>query len=171
MLEDLLRPGLDVVFVGTAASTESARQKVYYAHPQNKFWPTLKRIGLIPDAFERRDFACLLDFGIGLTDLCKTRAGMDRTLRRGDFDVDGLRTKLLSAAPRCIALTSRRAASVFLAQPSSGLRLGVPLYISAQLPPLFVLPSPSGAASGHWSIEPWQALAAFIGARQVGTHR
>jgi len=29
---------------------------------------------------------------------------------------------------------------------------------------VFVLPSPSGAASGHWTLEPWRELAAWIAA-------
>jgi double-stranded uracil-DNA glycosylase len=33
-----------------------------------------------------------------------------------------------------------------------------------QFPDVFVLASPSGAASGHWTLEPWRELAAWIAA-------
>jgi TDG/mug DNA glycosylase family protein len=41
VLPDLLRPGLRIVFCGTAAGTVSAARGVYYAHPQNRFWSAL----------------------------------------------------------------------------------------------------------------------------------
>jgi G:T/U-mismatch repair DNA glycosylase len=41
VLPDLLRPGLRIVFCGTAAGTASARAGAYYAGPGNAFWPTL----------------------------------------------------------------------------------------------------------------------------------
>lgn len=37
MLPDLLRPGLRVVFIGTAAGAASARAGAYYAGPGNQF--------------------------------------------------------------------------------------------------------------------------------------
>jgi len=45
-LPDLLRPNLDVVFVGTAAGRYSAALGAYYARPSNLFWPTLHKVGL-----------------------------------------------------------------------------------------------------------------------------
>lgn len=168
MLPDVLKTGLDVVFVGTAAGTESARQGVYYAHKQNKFWPTLETIGLIPEGFDRRNFARAPAHGIGFTDLCKTRAGMDHTLARSDFDVAGLEAKLRRARPAAVAFTSRKGASVFLGCRGAALSLGVPLTYKEDFPPVFALPSPSGAAAGHWDIAPWRRLARWLKARQGG---
>jgi TDG/mug DNA glycosylase family protein len=37
VLPDLLRPGLRVVFIGTAAGAASARAGAYYAGPGNQF--------------------------------------------------------------------------------------------------------------------------------------
>lgn len=45
-LPDLLRPGLQVAFCGTAAGTASARAKAYYAGPGNSFWRTLFATGM-----------------------------------------------------------------------------------------------------------------------------
>lgn len=77
MLTDLLRPGLDLVFCGTAAGTDSARRQAYYAGPGNKFWRTLYRTRLTPRQLEPEEFILLPEFGIGLTDLVKGKAGMD----------------------------------------------------------------------------------------------
>ena len=127
MLPDILEDRLDIVFVGTAAGLVSARAGIYYANAQNKFWPTLEAIGLIPKGFDRAEFARLPQFGIGLTDLCKTRAGMDHTLAREDFDVAGLADKLRRFRPGAVAFTSKKGASVFLQCRSATLDLGVPL--------------------------------------------
>ena len=54
VLPDLLRPGLAVVFCGTAAGNASAARSAYYAHPQNKFWRILYDIRLTPRLLQAR---------------------------------------------------------------------------------------------------------------------
>jgi len=51
VLPDVLTPGLQVVFCGTAAGTASAKRGAYYAGPGNQFWPMRVRI---PPARMRR---------------------------------------------------------------------------------------------------------------------
>lgn len=167
MLPDILQPGLDVVFVGTAAGDRSAREGIYYAHPGNNFWPTLEAIGLIPAGFERADYRTAPKFGIGFTDLCKTRSGMDHVLAHSDFDVPGLAAKLRNIRPRAVAFTSKKGASTFLGIASAQVPLGVPLDYAPDFPPVFALPSPSGAARGHWDQQPWRALARWLQTRQA----
>jgi len=67
ILPDVLAPGLSIVFCGTAAGTESARRRAYYAHPQNRFWRVLHEAGLTPRRLAPAEFALLPDFGLGLT--------------------------------------------------------------------------------------------------------
>ena len=59
-LPDVLRPDLDVVFVGTAAGRRSAAVGAYYAHPGNRFWKTLHSTGLTPRLFAPDEFRELL---------------------------------------------------------------------------------------------------------------
>ena len=59
ILPEHLRPGLKLVFCGTAAGRQSALQKAYYAHPQNKFWRTLKTVGLTPRLFTPQEYPAL----------------------------------------------------------------------------------------------------------------
>ena len=68
------------MFCGTAAGTESARRRCYYAHPQNKFWRALHEVGLTDRLLDCSEFALLPQFGIGLTDIAKTASGMDKDL-------------------------------------------------------------------------------------------
>jgi len=88
---------------------------------------------------------------------------MDHQIAREAIDVPGFRAKMEKYRPRTIAFTSKKAASLFYGRPSAGIVLGRQPRDDS-LPEIFVLPSPSGAASGHWTLEPWRELAAWIAA-------
>src|SRR5713226_677049 len=76
-LPDLLREGLDVVFVGINPSIFSAMHRHYFARRSNRFWPCFSRSTLSLAAraaigVERLEPAhdrLLLAHGIGFTDL------------------------------------------------------------------------------------------------------
>jgi TDG/mug DNA glycosylase family protein len=55
---------------------------------------------------------------------------------------------------------------LFYGRPSSGILLGRQPR-DGSWPEIFVLPSPSGAASGHWTLEPWRELAKWIAVLNV----
>src|ERR1700733_13725554 len=80
ILPDLLRPGLAVVFCGTAPGRASAAAGHYYAHPQNKFWRALHAIGLTPRLLAPAEYNELPRYGIGLTDIAKYVSGQDNQL-------------------------------------------------------------------------------------------
>jgi TDG/mug DNA glycosylase family protein len=162
-LPDQLRPNLRLVFVGTAASTRSAELGHYYAHPGNRFWRAIHEAGITPRRYQPGEFASLIGLGIGFTDLSKSGAGMDHQIAVETIDVPGFRAKIEKFRPRTIAFTSKKAASLFYGRPSSGIALGRQQRDEG-LPEVFVLPSPSGAASGHWTLEPWRELAAWLAA-------
>ncbi|MDF0492449.1 mismatch-specific DNA-glycosylase [Bradyrhizobium yuanmingense] len=162
-LPDLLRPNLRLVFVGTAASTRSAELGHYYAHPGNRFWRAIHEAGITPRRYQPGEFAELIELGIGFTDLCKTGAGMDHEIAAETIDVPGFRAKMEKYRPRTIAFTSKKAASLFYGRPSAAIALGRQRP-DASWPVTFVLSSPSGAASGSWTLEPWRELAAWIAA-------
>ena len=71
VLDDILRPGLNVVFCGTAVATASAKRGHYYAGRGNKFWELLHTAGFTPIQLRPEDDISLLDYGIGITDLVK----------------------------------------------------------------------------------------------------
>jgi TDG/mug DNA glycosylase family protein len=157
-LPDLLQDNLKLVFVGTAASQRSADVGHYYAHPGNRFWRTIHETGLTSRRYQPHEFSSLLDLGIGFTDMCKTGAGMDRVALNFPIDVPAFRDKMRRHRPETVAFTSKRAASLFYGRPTQMVALG-PQPTDRDFPDVFVLPSPSGAASGHWSVGPWQELA------------
>src|SRR5476649_664229 len=112
ILPDRLKPGLRLVFCGTAAGKQSALQKAYYANRQNKFWRTLHQVGLTPRQFAPDEFRLLWELGIGLTDIAKYHFGMDHQLPKdslGPEAVADLRRRIAKAAPRHLAFTSLNA--------------------------------------------------------------
>jgi TDG/mug DNA glycosylase family protein len=155
VLPDVLRPGLRVVFCGTAASSASARAKAYYAGPGNGFWRTLHQTGLTPVELAPAEFERLPEYGLGLTDICKVLHGSDLEVGTVEFDVAGLEARVATAEPERLAFNGKNAARGALerevgygAQPE---RIGGAT--------VWVLPSTSGAARRFWDVEPWLELA------------
>jgi TDG/mug DNA glycosylase family protein len=154
ILPDLLQPGLALVFCGTAAGKRSAAERAYYAHPGNLFWRALFEAGLTPRLFAPTEFPLLPGYGIGLTDLAKRHSGNDSELPREAFDAPALIAKIERHQPRLLAFTSKNAARVALGHAVQyGLQDG-----TIGRTRLFVLPSPSGQARGHWDLQPWLGL-------------
>jgi TDG/mug DNA glycosylase family protein len=155
VLPDVLQAGLSCVFCGTAAGRRSASEGAYYAHPGNMFWRALHAAKLTPRLLAPEEFRLLPQYGMGLTDLAKRHVGNDNELPSDAFDVAALIAKIEHYQPRVIAFTSKAAARIAMGRPAAyGLqadRIGATK--------LFVLPSPSGQARGHWDLAPWHALA------------
>jgi len=161
VLPDRLKPGLKLVFCGTAAGRQSALQQAYYAHRQNKFWATLHKTGLTPTLFAPRDYEKLWELGIGLTDIAKHVYGMDHQLPQdalGPEAVAALKARILKARPHILAFTSlnggRKVMGARAMAGEQAERLGETR--------VFILPSPSPLAANHWDIGPWLALAESV---------
>jgi len=169
-LPDQLQPDLRLIFVGTAASTRSAALGHYYAHPRNRFWPTLFEVGITPRRYAPREFASLLTLGIGFTDICKSGAGMDHQISVRPEDIAVFKAKMLRYRPRTIGFTSKKAASLFYGRSTQAIGFGRQPPVD-DFPQVFVLTSPSGAASGGWTLQPWRELAEWIAADDTWKER
>jgi TDG/mug DNA glycosylase family protein len=157
VLSDLLQHSLRIVLCGTAAGTTSAAERAYYAHRQNKFWKILHETKLTPEQLQPQQYRDLLQHGIGLTDLVKAGAGMDRATlpKLTAADRARLRTAITTYRPKFLAFTSKTAGQKFFdgkreygeqAEPISETRV-------------WILPSTSGAANGSWQPEIGQQFA------------
>lgn len=163
-LQDVLRPGLRLVFCGTAAGTKSAEVRQYYAGPGNQFWRVLATTGLTPRQLAPAEFAILPDFGIGLTDMAKLQSGADNQLTCGAFDVAAMKAKLVCFQPRVVCFNGKKAAQVFFAR--TDLDYGLqPADHSPGLPGIrfFIAPSTSGAARRYWDEARWVELKGIVG--------
>jgi TDG/mug DNA glycosylase family protein len=162
VLPDILPPGLELVFCGTAPGTVSAQAQAYYAHPQNKFWRILFGAGLTPRLFRPDEFASLPQFGIGLTDIAKHVFGMVKQLppqALGRAAAEDLRNRITAAAPRRLAFTSL----------TGGRRvMGPKANFGRQKDGIggtevWILHSPSPTANWNWDPVHWHALAKAAG--------
>jgi double-stranded uracil-DNA glycosylase len=117
---------------------------------------------LTPYQFEPKEFPKLLDYNIGLTDLAKQAQGNDSALKKDDFDRQALHQKILKFEPKILALTSKKAASVFFEKPTRNINYGLQDNVLGQTR-FWVLTSPSGLARSYWDEAIWQALAEFAG--------
>jgi TDG/mug DNA glycosylase family protein len=158
VLPDVLEPGLDLVFCGTAPGAASARAGAYYAGPGNAFWPTLRAVGLTPVRLLPAEFARLPEFGIGLTDIAKTVSGSDHEVGRAGFDVPRLEGAVAASGAALLAFNGKNAAGGALGRvPGYGRQPGT-LGGAA----VWALPSTSGAARRYWDVGPWEELAAAL---------
>lgn len=166
---DLLAPGLRLVFCGTSLGRRSAEERAYYAHPGNRFWRTLHEVGLTPSRLAPHDWPCLIDYGIGLTDVGKTHFGNDADLPDDAFDPAALADKMARYRPGLLAFTSKNAAAAALGVRVARLEIG-PQTARLGETPLFILSSPSGSASGYWNDgAAWHALARHLGVTPAAT--
>ncbi len=159
IVPDLLRDGLSLVLCGTAPSRASKEALAYYAHPGNIFWKTLFDVGLTPKLVAPKDYASLLAWNIGLTDLNKTEWGADSELSHAGFDVLAFSEKMRRYAPRVIAFDSKFAASKFFGKKTIAYGLQPETLFGSAL---FVVPSTSGRARNYFDIEHWRVLADLV---------
>ena len=163
VLPDLLAPGLDVVFCGTAPGTVSAQRKQYYAHPQNKFWWALYDVELTPRLLHSSEYQTLLTYRIGLTDIAKHVSGMDNQLPRGSLGreaIADLRARIGKYKPRILAFTSLTGGRKLAGSNAEFGRQSITLGETE----VWILPSPSPAAHWNWQKNEkiWRALVAEI---------
>jgi TDG/mug DNA glycosylase family protein len=165
VLPERLKPGLKLVFCGTAAGRQSALQKAYYANKQNKFWRTLYDVGLTPHQFAPQGYPALSKLGIGLTDIAKFSYGMDHQLPKdslGQSAAEALRARILKVNPRLLAFTSLKAGRTVMGKKAvlgkQDAKIGKTV--------VWILSSPSPLASRYWDITPWRALAQDVKERK-----
>lgn len=155
ILPDVLEVDLRIVFCGTAVGSESSERKAYYAGSGNKFWKTLHGIGLTPRILRPDEFRGLKEYGLGLTDLVKVKAGSDSALRRKHFDIERFEQKIRRYRPRWVCFNGKKAAKEFLG--TSEIDYGL-LEEQRGDTRLFVAPSTSGSANCYWEETYWHEL-------------
>src|SRR4051794_29608319 len=72
VLPDILAPGVEVVFCGTAVGGCPARRGHYHAGPGDAFWQLLHDAGFTDRRLTPEDDASLPELGLGLTDLVRS---------------------------------------------------------------------------------------------------
>ncbi|MGB3681845.1 MAG: G/U mismatch-specific DNA glycosylase [Rubrobacteraceae bacterium] len=107
MAQDLLKPGLNLLFCGYNPSLRSGHTGHHYAHPGNRFWRVLYAAGITDRLYAPEEDEKLLDFGIGFTNLCPrpTRRADGLTKQEIRAGAEELRDRLEDLKPRAVAYT------------------------------------------------------------------
>jgi double-stranded uracil-DNA glycosylase len=163
-VKDILAPYLRVVIAGTIAAWDRAEREYYYAGRGNSFWLLLHESGLTPKRLEPEDDHLLPSFGIGLTDLIRTRrCGPGEPPQ---FDLAAFTAKIGRCRPEAVAFVSKTAALSYAR--AAGKRppkaYGALSWAVAGAP-AFVLPGPSGANNGMplpLRVALWRDLVDFL---------
>jgi TDG/mug DNA glycosylase family protein len=156
-LPDLVRDGLDVIFIGINPSVYSAEQGHYFARKTNRFWPAFSasilsapiRRALGRDRLNPADDSTLLDHGIGFTDCVKRATARADEVSAAEFAAGAvaLMAKLERFQPRIACFQGLTGYRPFLrtiapeaAKPEQGEQ---PMRVGQTR--LFVIPNPSPA--------------------------
>lgn len=110
-LKDSIRPGLILISIGLNPGIMTGKLGHAYAHPSNRYWPTLFASGVIPLQHKPEETFSLMDlYGIGHTNIVSTKAtrgGNDLTkddYMRGAEELD---QKILENRPQAVMVVGK----------------------------------------------------------------
>lgn len=173
-LNDRIKPGIRILFVGINPGVRSAQTGHHFAGPGNCFWKLLWEARLVPEPVTHEDDDRLPEFGMGVTNLVpRPSPGID-SLKPGEYLAGWpvLEKKIDAYRPAVVALVGvtlwrailplvltdeverRRAARIKCPGPQS---------LTIHGARIFVLPNPSGR-NAHFSHS--QMLSAFRNLRR-----
>ncbi len=109
---DLVGPGLALLFVGINPGLWTAATQTHFAHPGNRFYPALRRAGIIDLDIDRNrgmteaDRAALVARGIGITNLVARATARASELTRAELVEGGARLERFVGEhrPRVVAV-------------------------------------------------------------------
>lgn len=157
ILQDLLKPNLNVIFCGTAAGEVSAQRQAYYAGPGNQFYPILFKTGFTDRLLKPNEYHLLLNYNIGLTDLVKFNSGNDHALHKHDYDVKSLLKKIYIYKPKVVCFNGKKAAAEFMGTKTKHINYGLMAETIGETK-LYCAPSTSGSARRFWDESYWVGL-------------
>lgn len=172
-LPNLLRPGLDLVFVGINPGEVSARRGHYYANPGNAFWRLLSASPLVSRTVTFEDDAALAlarPVRIGFTDVVKRVETDSAKVSRAEVRAaaEAFRARIAGARPRAVCFTGGRQFDDLFPGVRAPRRWGwQPVELEGAA--VWVIPSTSGRAAAHRGEVPaiFEALAVALAARRA----
>jgi len=143
VLADIIKPGLDVVFVGTSVGERSAREAHYYSDPCNSFYRDVRAGGITGRLLGPEEDERLLEHGIGLTDLARDVVSSDdRALSESNYDRDRLEELIRVNMPRAVCFNGKRAYEAWAGSEAANWGLQKSRTVGGVA--IFVVPSTSG---------------------------
>ncbi len=165
-LNDHIRPGVHILFVGINPGLRSAATGHHFAGHSNRFWKLLFESKLVSEPLSYQDDWRLPDWGLGLTNIIQRPSAGVNTLKPQEYTAGGKRlmATVTCYRPHIVALlgvTIYR--TLFSGHRTERISLGLQGETLAGRP-VFVLPNPSGR-NAHYSYR--TMLAAFRALRNA----
>ncbi len=148
-VDDLIGPGVKLLFVGINPGLWTAAVQTHFAHPGNRFYPALQQAQIIDREIDRTngmtgdDRRYLVTRGIGITNVVPFATAKASELTTAMYQEGGqaLRTFVAKHQPKVVAIAGIGAYRSAFKQPKAQRGLQADLFEDALL---WVVPNPSG---------------------------
>ncbi|MFN3982004.1 MAG: G/U mismatch-specific DNA glycosylase [Caldilinea sp.] len=142
-IDDVIAPGLRVLFVGINPGLYSGWSGHHFARPGNRFWPTLHAAGFTPRRLHPSEERELLDYGCGVTNFVNRATATAAELSADELIAGGERLvrTVRRFQPQSVAVLGVTAYRTAFHQPKAQLGRQPDLLAGT---PVWVLPNPSG---------------------------
>jgi len=149
-VEDVIAPGLKVLFCGINPGLYTAAIGHHFGRPGNRFWPTLYASGITPRLLSPYEERELLSFGYGITNIVARATATADELTREELARGGriLEAKVHSYRPGVLAILGLTAYRTAFAVPKATIG---PQPHSIARTRVWVLPNPSGL-NAHYQL-------------------
>ncbi len=147
---DVIRPGLDILWVGINPGLYTAAIGHHFGRPGNRFWPSLNGSGLLKEPITAWESERLLESNIGITNVVRRATATADELSRDELRRGAriLRAKILRHEPKLAAFLGLGLYRDAFDRPKAKLGLQEEK-IGKTL--LYVLPNPSGL-NAHFQV-------------------
>ena len=149
-IDDVIAPGLRVLFVGINPGLYSGWSGCHFARPGNRFWPTIFAAGFTPRQLAPAEQQELLNYGCGVTNFVARATARADELNAAELAHGGQRLERIVAEfqPQSVAVLGITAYRTAYARPQA--QMGrQPALIGGR--PVWVLPNPSGL-NAHYTL-------------------
>lgn len=155
-VQDVIGPGLRVLFCGINPGLYTAYTGHHFARPGNRFWPALHRAGFTERQLAPSEERTLLERGYGITNVVPRVTATAAELAPEEYVVGGraLRAKIADYTPRVLAILGVGAYRTAFDRPKATLGPQPELLGATRV---WVLPNPSGL-NAHYQLDALAAL-------------
>lgn len=143
VLTDLLGYDLKVLFVGINPGLFTAYTGYPYAHPANRFWPTIFAAGFTDRLLKPEEYTKMLEYGYGMTNVVARASVSANELSKDEYKEGGtiLTEKVLEYKPKWVAFVGIQAYRMAFNKPKAAVGKQEEKIGQSSI---WVLPSPSG---------------------------
>ncbi len=163
-VKDVIRPGLDVLFVGINPGLYTAAIGHHFGRPGNRFWPALNASGLLRRPLTPYDSERLLESNLGITNIVPRATARADELTRTELRrrAASLRRKILRYQPRQAAFLGLGLYRDAFDRPRARVGLQRDKIGNTRL---WVFPNPSGL-NAHFHIPDYARMFRLLGKRR-----